>query len=92
MTGVPIIVTGLENLRIGLVWCSAFVVVGVPTGYAWEDGLFKSAPIGIPGIGDCDAGLDICGCVEGEGLPVTASSGDTVGVTKEPELQGYGRV
>ena len=42
----------------------------------------------FPGIGDCDAGLNICGCVEGGGLPVTASSGATVGVTKEPGFTG----
>ena len=60
MTGVPILVPGVENLPIGLVRCSALVVVGVPTGYAGEDGLFKSTPVGIPGLGDCDAGLDIC--------------------------------
>ena len=77
---------GVENLPIGLVRCSALVVVGVPTGYAGEDGLFKSIRVGIPGLGDCDAGLDICGCVEGEGLPVTVSSGATDGVTKEPGI------
>ena len=88
MTGVRILVPGVENLPTGLVRCSALVVVGVPTGYAGEDGLFKSTPVGIPGIGDCDAGLDTCGCVEGEGLPVTASSGATVGVTKEPGITG----
>ena len=47
--------------------------------------------MGIPGLGDCDAGLDICGSVEGESLPVTASAGVTVGVTKEPGITGYGR-
>ena len=30
----------------------SFGCVGVPTGYAGEDGLFKSTPVGIPGIGD----------------------------------------
>ena len=52
MTGVPILVPGVEKLPTGLVRCSALVVVGVPTGYAGEDGLFKSTPVGIPGIGD----------------------------------------
>ena len=86
MTSVPILVPGIENLP--FVRCSALVVGGVPAGYSGEDSLFKSTPVGIPSIGDCDAGLDICGCVEGEGLPVTASSGATVRVTKEPGITG----
>ena len=77
MSEVPNLVPGVENLPIGLIGCSVLVVVALPTGYAGEDGLFKSMPVGIPGLGDCDAGLDICGCVEGEGLP----AGATVGVT-----------
>ena len=52
MTGVPILVPGVESLLIGLVPSSALVVVGVLTGYTGEDGLFKSTPVGIPGIGD----------------------------------------
>ena len=88
MTGVPILEPGVESLPIGLVPSSVLVVVGVLTGYTGEDGLFKSTSVGTPGIGDCDAGLDICGCVKGEGLPVTASSGATVGVTKEPGITG----
>ena len=89
MTGaIPILVPGVESLPIGLVRSSALVVVGVPTGYTGEDGLFKSIPVGFPGIGGCDAGLDICGCAEGGGMPVTASSGATVGVTKEPGITG----
>ena len=63
----------------GCCWCAYRI-------YWRSDGLFKSTPVGFPGIGDCDAGLDICGCVGGEGLPVTASSGATVGVTKEPGI------
>ena len=61
MTGVPILVPDIENLHIGLVRCSALVVGGVLAGYSGEDGLFKSTSVGIPGIGDCDASLDICG-------------------------------
>ena len=36
MTGVPILVPGVESLPIGLVRSSALVVGGVPTGYTGE--------------------------------------------------------
>ena len=47
MTGVPILVPGVESLLVGLVPSSALVVVGVLTGYTGEDGLFKSTPVGF---------------------------------------------
>ena len=44
MTGVPILVPGVEKLPLGLVRCSALVVVGVPTGYTGEAMVCSNQP------------------------------------------------